>query len=141
MNAATNLPEYTVSELAFALKRTIEDSYRPACASAASSRATSAPARGHVYFALKDEQAMLDAVLWRGSASKLSFVPEDGLEVVCTGRLTTYPGRSKYQLVVERMEPAGVGALMAMLEERRSRSRPRGCSTPRASGPCRSCPR
>ena len=105
MNAATNLPELTVSELAFALKRTIEDSFglvRVRGELSGYKRASS----GHVYFALKDEQATLDAVLWRGSASKLSFVPEDGLEVVCTGRLTTYPGRSRYQLVVDRMQPA-----------------------------------
>ena len=134
MNAATNLPELTVSELAFALKRTIEDSFglvRVRGELSGYKRASS----GHVYFALKDEQATLDAVLWRGSASKLSFVPEDGLEVVCTGRLTTYPGRSRYQLVVDRMEPAGLGALMAMLEERRRRLTAEGLFDPARKRP------
>ena len=99
-------------------------------------------ASGHLYFTLKDEKACIDAVAWRGSVPKLAFEPADGLEVICTGRLTTYPGRSKYQLVVERIEPAGMGALMALLEERRKRSwRPRACSTPPASGPCPTCPR
>ena len=89
------------------------------CGCAASCRATSGRRSGHLYFTLKDEKACIDAVAWRGSVPKLAFEPADGLEVICTGRLTTYPGRSKYQLVVERIEPAGMGALMALLEERR----------------------
>jgi exodeoxyribonuclease VII large subunit len=115
-----NLREYTVTEIAFALKRTIEDAYglvRVRGEISGFKRAAS----GHAYFALKDDRAVLDAVSWKGSSSRLSFAPEDGLEVICTGRLTTYPGRSRYQLVVEHMEPAGVGALMALLEERKRR--------------------
>ena len=77
-------------------------------------------ASGHCYLCLKDEDAVIDAVIWRGQASALAFRPEDGAEVVATGRLTTYPGRSKYQIVVERMELAGAGALMALLERRRA---------------------
>ena len=78
-------------------------------------------ASGHVYLTLKDDKAVLDGVMWRGMADRLNFRPEDGLEVVCTGKLTTYPGRSKYQIVIDVMEPAGVGALMALLEERKKK--------------------
>ncbi len=115
---AGNVPELTVSELAFAIKRTIEGAFglvRVRGELSGFKRAGS----GHLYFAIKDANAVLDCVAWRSNLPRLSFEPEDGLEVVCTGRLTTYPGRSKYQLVVERMEPAGVGALMALLEERK----------------------
>ncbi|HTG38056.1 MAG TPA: exodeoxyribonuclease VII large subunit [Sphingomonas sp.] len=78
-------------------------------------------ASGHVYLCLKDESAVIDAVMWRGSAVSLAFAPADGVEVVATGRLTTYPGRSKYQIVIERMELAGEGALMALLERNKAR--------------------
>ncbi len=117
-DVATNLSEYTVTELAFALKRTVEDAYGLLRVRGELSGFKKA-ASGHLYFTLKDEKACIDAVAWRGSVSRLSFEPADGLEVICTGRLTTYPGRSKYQIVVERIEPAGIGALMALLEERR----------------------
>ena len=116
--AAANLPEYTVSELSFRLKRVVEESFsyvRVRGEISGFMRARS----GHLYLSLKDDKAVLDAVCWKGTAAALRFRPEDGLEVVCTGRLSTYPGRSRYQLVIERMEPAGVGALMALLEERR----------------------
>ena len=73
-------------------------------------------ASGHMYFALKDEESVLDGVCWRGSTSKLDVAPEDGLEVVCTGKITTYPGRSKYQMIVETMQAAGAGALLKLLE-------------------------
>ena len=76
-------------------------------------------ASGHCYFTLKDENACIDAVIWRTSAGTLAFRPEDGAEVIATGKLTTYPGRSKYQIVVDRMELAGEGALLALLEKRR----------------------
>lgn len=118
LTTVSNLAEYTVTELAFALKRTVEDAYglvRVRGELSGFKRAAS----GHLYFALKDEKALIDAVAWRGSVPRLAFEPADGLEVICTGRLTTYPGRSKYQLVVERIEPAGIGALMALLDERR----------------------
>ncbi len=78
-------------------------------------------ASGHIYFALKDEESVLDGVCWRGGAAKLGIVPQDGLEVVCSGKITTYPGRSKYQMIVETMEAAGVGALLKLLEERRQK--------------------
>src|SRR6185437_4477626 len=115
-----NLPEYTVSELSAALKRTIEQGFyyvRVRGELSGWKRHSS----GHCYFALKDTEAVIDGVCWRGTALKLALKPEDGMEVVCTGRLTTYPGRSKYQLVIETMELAGVGALLKLLEERRKR--------------------
>ncbi|HET6469230.1 MAG TPA: exodeoxyribonuclease VII large subunit [Geminicoccaceae bacterium] len=126
---AGNLPEYTVSELAFSLKRTIEDAYGLLKVRGELSGFKRAGS-GHLYFCLKDDRAVMDAVCWRGNGARLSFVPEDGLEVICTGRLTTYPGRSRYQLLVERMEPAGVGALMALLEERRKRLQAEGLFDP-----------
>ena len=75
------------------------------------------PGSGHLYFALKDEDAVIDGVMWKGSATRLAFVPLDGIEVIATGKLTTYPGRSKYQIVVDQMEIAGEGALLALLEK------------------------
>ena len=76
-------------------------------------------ASGHCYFTLKDDAACIDAVIWRGQAAALRFPPEDGIEVIATGKLTTYPARSRYQIVVERLELAGQGALMALLDKRR----------------------
>jgi len=116
--ARHNVAEFTVTELSGALKRTIEDVYgyvRVRGEISGFKRAAS----GHLYFALKDERALIDGVCWRGTAGKLGFQPEDGLEVVASGRITTYAGRSKYQIVIDRLEPAGAGALMALLEERK----------------------
>ena len=87
-------------------------------------------ASGHMYFSLKDEESVLDGVCWRGSAAKLSIVPEDGLEVVCSGKITTYPGRSKYQMIVETMQAAGIGALLKLLEERRKKLESEGLFSP-----------
>ncbi len=115
-----NLPEYSVSELSTKLKRTVEDAYARVRVRGEVSR-LSRPSSGHLYLNLKDADAVLAAVCWRSTASSLRFVPEDGLEVVCTGRITTYPGRSQYQLIIETIEPAGEGALMALLEKRRQR--------------------
>ncbi len=113
-----NVAEFTVSELAGALRRTLEDAYgfvRVRGEVSGFKRAAS----GHLYFALKDASACLDAVCWRLTAQHLTFRPEDGLEVVASGRITTFQSRSKYQLIVDRLAPAGVGALMALLEERK----------------------
>jgi exodeoxyribonuclease VII large subunit len=118
--SGSNIHEYSVSEISGALKRTVEDQFGYVRVRAELSGVKRA-ASGHVYFSLKDDKAVIDGVMWRGSAAKLSFVPEDGLEVVCSGKLTTYPARSKYQMVVDRMEPAGAGALMALLEERKKK--------------------
>lgn len=115
-----NIPDYTVSEISGAVKRTVEDSFGYVRVRGEISR-PSFPGSGHVYLRLKDDSAVLDAVVWRGTVRKLATRPEEGLEVVCTGRLTTYPGKSSYQLVIEAMEPAGEGALLKMLEERRKR--------------------
>ena len=115
-----NLPEYTVSELSTALKRRIEESFsyvRVRGEISGFKRHSS----GHCYLALKDSEAVLDAVCWRGTALRLTVKPEDGMEVVCTGRLTTFPGRSKYQLVIDTMELAGIGALLKLLEDRKQR--------------------
>src|SRR5215469_6448889 len=115
-----NLPEYTVSELSAALKRRIEESFsyvRVRGEVSGFKRHSS----GHCYLALKDADAVLDAVCWRQTAIRLGLKPEDGMEVVCTGRLTTFPGRSKYQLIIDTMELAGVGALLKLLEERKQR--------------------
>ena len=90
-------------------------------------------ASGHMYLALKDENARLDAVMWRGTAGRLNFQPEDGLEVIATGKLTTYPGRSNYQLVIERMEVAGEGARSRCWPRPRRGLKPRACSRPRPS--------
>ena len=115
-----NIPEYTVSELSTLLKRTVEDSFSYVRVRAEISGFKRA-ASGHLYMTLKDDKAVLDGVCWRGTANRLAFQPEDGLEVVCSGKLTIYPARSKYQLVIEHMEPAGAGALMALLEERKKK--------------------
>jgi RNA polymerase sigma-54 factor len=106
---ASNLPEYSVSEIAGALKRTVETAFGQVRVRGELSQFRR-QSSGHWYGSLKDERALIDLAMWKGTAAGLSFRPEDGLEVVITGKLTTYPGRSKYQLIVERMEPAGVGA-------------------------------
>jgi exodeoxyribonuclease VII large subunit len=116
----TNVAEYTVSELSQALKRSIEDEFGQVRVRGEVS-GFKRHGSGHCYFALKDADAVLDAVCWRMTAIRLSVKPEDGMEVVCTGRLTTFPGRSKYQLVVDSIELAGIGALLKLLEERRRR--------------------
>src|SRR3954466_15236766 len=117
---ASNLPEYTVSELSLALKRSIEDGFSHVRVRGEIS-GYKRHGSGHCYFALKDADAVLDAVCWRQTAIRIPLKPEDGMEVVCTGRLTTYPGRSKYQLVIDTIELAGIGALLRLLEERRQR--------------------
>src|ERR1700716_3929981 len=115
-----NLPEYTVSELSLALKRSVEENFSHVRVRGEIS-GFKQHGSGHCYFALKDAEAVLDAVCWRQTAIRLPIRPEDGMEVVCTGRLTTYPGRSKYQLVIDSIALAGVGALLKILEDRRQR--------------------
>ncbi len=113
-----NAVEYSVSELSFALKRTVEDTYGYVRVRGELGR-VSTPASGHVYLDLKDDKAVINGVIWKGVAGRLRIRPEQGLEVIVTGKLTTFPGQSKYQIVIDSMEPAGIGALMALLEERR----------------------
>ena len=115
-----NLPELTVSELSTALKRTIEDAYGYVRVRGELGK-VSYHGNGHVYFDLKDDRACIAGVIWRSTAPRIKLRLEAGLEVVITGRLTTYPGRSQYQIIVETLEPAGIGALMALLEERKKK--------------------
>jgi len=124
MAAADNLnnaPEFTVSELSSALRRTVEDAYGHVRVRGEISGFRGAHSSGHCYFALKDESAKIEAVIWKSALYRMRFKPQEGLEVVATGRLTTYPGSSKYQIVIEQLEPAGVGALMALMEERKKK--------------------
>jgi exodeoxyribonuclease VII large subunit len=114
-----NLPELTVSELSQSIRRTVEDAFGYVRVRGEVSGWRGPHNSGHCYFALKDENARIDAIIWRGTYQKLKIPPEEGMEVIAVGRVTTYPGRSTYQIVIERIEPAGVGALMALLEERR----------------------
>jgi exodeoxyribonuclease VII large subunit len=132
-----NLPELTVSELSAALKRTIEDAYGYVRVRGELGK-VSYHGNGHVYFDLKDERASIAGVIWRSAAPRIKLKLEAGLEVVITGRLTTYPGRSQYQIVVETLEPAGLGALMALLEERKRRLTAEGLFD---SSCCRICRR
>ena len=116
----SNVAEYSVSEISGALKRTLEDTFGHVRVRGELGR-VSRPGSGHVYLDLKDDRAVLSGVIWKGTAGRLKIQPEQGLEVVVTGRITTFPGQSKYQMVIDTMEPAGAGALMALLEERRKK--------------------
>ncbi len=127
--AGDNAAALSVSEISALLKRTVEDRFNFVRVRGEISGFKRA-ASGHVYMALKDENARLDAVMWRGTAQRLNFQPEDGLEVVATGKLTTYPGRSNYQLVIERMEVAGEGALLALLARNKARFEAEGLFAP-----------
>ncbi len=119
-SGTANLPEFSVSEISRLLKRTVEDAFPYVRIRGEVSR-VNRHSSGHCYFDLKDDKALIASVVWTGNFAKLSVKPEQGLEVVCTGRVTTFQGQSKYQIVVEQMELAGQGALMAMLEERKKR--------------------
>ncbi|WGV16255.1 exodeoxyribonuclease VII large subunit [Fuscovulum ytuae] len=116
---AGNQPEYTVSELSGAVKRVIEGEFGLVRVRGEVGR-VSRPASGHLYFDLKDDRSVIAAVSWKGQVARMQVRPEEGMEVVATGRMTTFPGQSKYQLIVEDVAPAGAGALMAMLEKRRA---------------------
>lgn len=124
----------SVTAVSLALKGVVEKSFANVRVKGEISGLKKA-ASGHLYFALKDEESVLDGVCWRGGASKLGIVPQDGLEVVCTGKITTYPGRSKYQMVVETMEAAGIGALLKLLEERRKKLEAEGLFSPARKKP------
>lgn len=116
-----NTPEFTVSELSQSLKRTVEDTYGHVRVRGEISGFRGAHSSGHCYFALKDESAKIEAVIWKFAHARMRFKPQEGLEVIATGKLTTYPGSSKYQIVIEALEPAGIGALMALMEERKKK--------------------
>jgi exodeoxyribonuclease VII large subunit len=117
---ADNARPYSVSELAFALKRTLEDAYGFVRLRGEISKVTF-HSSGHIYLDLKDDRASISGVIWRSAARTLSMRPESGLEVIVTGRITTYPGRSQYQIVIETMAAAGIGALLAQLEKLKAR--------------------
>jgi exodeoxyribonuclease VII large subunit len=117
---ARNAEPYSVSELAFALKRTIEDSFGFVRLRGELSKVTF-HGNGHVYLDIKDERACISGVIWKGQVRSLAVRPETGLEVIVTGRVTTYPGRSQYQIIIETMVPAGAGALLAQLERLKAR--------------------
>jgi exodeoxyribonuclease VII large subunit len=138
--AATNLPELTVSELSASLKRTVEDNYAYVRVRGELGN-VKYHASGHVYLDLKDEGACLAGVVWRQTAQRLKVKLTPGLEVVATGRLTTYPGQSKYQLVVDSVQPAGLGALMALLDERRKALTAEGLFDPARKRPLPFLPR
>ena len=114
-----NMAELTVSDLSAAIKRTLEDGFGFVRLRGEISGYRGPHASGHCYFALKDDKAKIEAVIWRGNFSRLRFKPEEGLEVIAQGKVTSFPGASKYQIVIETLEPAGVGALMALLEDRK----------------------
>jgi exodeoxyribonuclease VII large subunit len=127
--AGDNAAPLTITEISNLLKRTVEDRFGYVKLRGELSGVKRA-ASGHLYCCLKDEGAVIDGVMWRGGVQGLGFVPEDGIEVVASGKLTTYPGRSKYQIVIERMEIAGEGALLALLEKTRRRLEAEGLFAP-----------
>ncbi len=113
------VPEYTVTQISYKLKNLVENEFTYVRIKGEVSGFKLAPS-GHAYFSLKDNDSVLSAVCWRGNFSKLSIKPEEGIELICVGTITVYPGQSKYQLVIDKVEHAGVGALMAMLEKRKA---------------------
>ena len=128
-----NAGELSVSELSQAIKKTLEgrfDRVRVKGEISGFKRAAS----GHLYLMLKDENAAVKAVCWKGNAARLGLNPEDGMEVIATGRITTYGERSEYQLVIERIELAGVGALLKMIEERKKKLAAEGLFDPEQIG-------
>ncbi|MDD9330176.1 MAG: exodeoxyribonuclease VII large subunit, partial [Bartonella sp.] len=120
-SVATNVAEFSVSEIAGALKRMVEEKFGYIRVRGEISGYRGVHASGHAYFALKDDKARLEAVIWRGVIEKLQFPPEEGMEVVAVGKLTTYQGSSKYQIIIDTLEPTGVGALMTLLENRKKK--------------------
>lgn len=117
----SNVPEWSVSDLSGALKRTLEDAFGFVRVRGEISGYRGPVSSGHVYFSLKDTNAKIDAVIWKGVFGRLKTRPQEGLEVIATGKITTFAGKSSYQIVIDSLEPAGVGALMALLEERRKK--------------------
>jgi len=125
-----NIVEWTVSELSSALKRTVEDAYGYVRVRGEVSGFRGPSPSGHVYFRLKDDKAVIEAVIWKREFARMRMPPQEGLEVVVTGRLTTFSGSSKYQIVIDTLEPAGLGALMALLEERKKKLAAEGLFDP-----------
>src|SRR3569623_242897 len=119
--ALKNAVEWTISELSAARKRTVEDAYGYVRVRGEVSGFRGASPSGHCYFRLKDDKAVLEGVIWKGTFGRMRVKPEEGLDVIATGRLTTFPGSSKYQIVIDSLAPAGIGALMPLLEERKQK--------------------
>src|SRR5215470_9244367 len=117
----SNLPEFSVSELSAAIKGTLERAYGYVRLRGEISGFRGAHSSGHCYFTLKDDKSRIEAVMWRSTLQAVRIKPAEGLEVIATGRITTFPGSSRYQIVIDALEPAGIGALMALLEERKKR--------------------
>ncbi len=131
--ASSNAPEFTVSELSGKVKNFIETEFSYVRVRGELGR-VSTPASGHVYLDLKDDKSVISGVIWRGKAAGLAIRPEQGLEVIAVGKLTTFPGQSKYQIVIDSLEPAGQGALMALLEERKKKLAAEGLFDESAKG-------
>lgn len=130
----SNVPEFSVSELAFSLKRTLEENYGRVRVRGELSR-IKIHTSGHMYTDLKDTDACINAVCWKGTLARLSVKPEEGLEVICTGKVSSYPARSNYQLIIDSMELAGQGALLKLLEERRKKLAAEGLFDPARKRP------
>jgi exodeoxyribonuclease VII large subunit len=139
-NIATNATEFSVSELSASIKRKLEDDFGNVRVRGEMGRITLARS-GHVYVDLKDANAVLSAVMWKGVAAGLKFRLEEGMEVIATGKISSFPGSSKYQLIIDRLEPAGVGALLAQLEERKRRLSAEGLFDPARKRPLPFMPR
>lgn len=129
-----NSPEFTVSEISGAVKRSIEGEFSHVRVRGELGR-ISRPSSGHIYLDLKDDRSVLSGVIWKGKAQALATRPEEGMEVIATGKLTTFPGQSKYQMVIEDLVPAGAGALMAMLEKRKAMLAAEGLFAPENKKP------
>lgn len=136
-----NQHAYTVTEISAGVKRVVEDNFGYVRVRGEVGKVGVNTASGHCYLSLKDEKAVLDAVCWKGAYQKLAHKPEMGMEVIASGRITTYPGSSKYQLVIETMEPAGEGALMALLEKRKKQLAAEGLFAPERKKPIPYLPR
>ena len=128
-DAGDNTPEFSVAELSGAVKKAIEGGFSYVRVRGEVGR-VSRPGSGHIYMDLKDDRAVLAGVIWKGRAVGLAHQPEEGMEVVATGKLTTFPGQSKYQMIIEDIAPAGAGALMAMLEKRKAQLAAEGLFAP-----------
>lgn len=135
-----NIPEYSVTELAGQVKKTVEDAFGYVRVRGELGRVTRAGS-GHVYLDLKDDRAALSSVIWKGAANRMKIAPEQGMEVIATGRMTTFPGQSRYQLVIDTLEPAGAGALMALFEARKKALAAEGLFDPAVKKPLPYLPR
>src|SRR3984957_14952844 len=125
----SNLPEFTVTEISRLVKKTMEETFGQVRVRGEISGLKVAPS-GHIYFDLKDQEACLASICWRGQAGKLGIKLENGMEVICTGKLTTYPARSNYQLIIEQAALAGMGALLKLLEDRKKKLAAEGLFDP-----------